>query len=255
MSRRKKKLQDIRAAKDRRAKKMAIGGAVLLVAILAFEMPHYLGGSKSSPTAAGTTAATSTPGVSTTPGSTPGAPVTPSVTPSGVAAASAVPMTASTKLPNSDVAPNRTKSELYSFDTFAGKDPFVQQVSTQTTSPTAPASSGSSASGSSAQASSAPAPTASTTSVQQTSARTLAAGGVATISVNGKSETVRVGGSFPSSNPVFKLVSLARGSANIGIANGSLASGAQTIRLSSGQPVTLVDTADGVRYTVRLISG
>jgi hypothetical protein len=90
--------------------------------------------------------------------------------------------------------------------------------------------------------------------VQQTSARTLAGSGVATIAVNGKAETVRVGKSFPSANPVFTLVSLARGSANIGIANGSYTSGARTVRLSNGRSVTLVDTADGVRYTVRLLS-
>jgi len=90
--------------------------------------------------------------------------------------------------------------------------------------------------------------------VQQTSARTLASNGVATIKVNGKTETVRVGKSFPSANPVFTLVSLAHGSANIGIANGSYTSGAQTVRLSSGRSMTLVDTASGVRYTVRLLS-
>jgi hypothetical protein len=249
MSRRKKKLQDIRAAKDRRAKKMAIGGAVLLVAVLAFEIPHMMkksgGNSSSAAPAAATTSTTAGP-------TTPAAAVTPAVTPSGTAAAG-VPAAASTKLPNSDVAPTRTKSQLYSFDTFAGKDPFVQQVSTSQA--TSPASSGSSASGTSAPPPSAPPQTASTTSVQQTSARTLAAGGVATIAVNGQTETVRVGKSFPSANPVFRLVSLAHGSANIGIANGSYTSGAQTVRLSSGRSVTLVDTADGVRYTVRLISG
>ena len=252
MSRRKKKMQDIRAAKDRRAKKMAIGGAVLLVAVLAFEIPHMMNRSSGNSSSAAPAAATT----STTPGSTvPGAAVTPAVTPSGTAAAS-VPVTASTTLPNSDVAPSRTKSQLYSFDTFAGKDPFVQQVSTaQASSAASSGSSGSSASGTSAPAPPPPPQTASTTSVQQTSARTLAAGGIATISVNGKAETVRVGASFPSGNPVFRLVSLARGSANIGIANGSYASGAQTVRLSNGRPVTLVDTADGVRYTVRLIAG
>lgn len=246
MSRRQKKFQDIRAAKDRRAKKMAIGGAVLLVAILAFEMPHYLGGSKSSSSSAGTTAA------STTPGSTPtGTTAAPVATASGTATAAAVPMTASTKLPNSDVAPARTKSELYSFDTFAGKDPFVQQVQAEQTGPagTSPTSAGTSA-----PSSSAPAQTASSGSVQQTAARTLASGGVATIAVNGKSETVRVGKSFPSANPVFMLVSLAHGFANIGIANGSYTSGAQTVRLTSGRSLTLVDTASGVRYTVRLLS-
>jgi hypothetical protein len=246
MSRRRKKLQDIRAAKDRRAKKMAIGGAVLLVAILAFELPHYLGGSKSSSTAAATTASTTTPG-STTPGA-----ATPAATAPGTAAAAVPVSSSSTKLPNSDVAPARTQSQLYSFDTFVGKDPFVQQVST--TQPGLSGSSGSSAAGTSAPSSATPAQTASSTSVQQTSARTLASGGVATISVNGKTEAVRVGESFPSANPVFRLVSLAHGFANIGIAHGSYTSGAQTIRLSNGQPLTLVDTADGVRYSVRLIS-
>jgi hypothetical protein len=240
MSRRNKRLQDIRAAKDRRAKMMAIGGSVLLVAILAFELPHYLGGSKSSPTAAATT---------TTTGSTsPGAPNLSTATAPGTAAATGAPVTASTKLPNSDVAPVRTKSQLYSFDTFAGKDPFVQQVDTQS------GSSGSST-GTSAPTSSAPPPTTTTTSVQQMSARALAGSGVATIAVNGKIETVRVGKSFPSTNPIFTLVSLAHGVARIGIANGSYASGAQTVRLSSGRSLTLVDTANGVRYTVRLLSG
>lgn len=251
MSRRKKKMQDIRAAKDRRAKKMAIGGAVLLVAVLAFEIPHVMKSSGNSSSAAPAATTTS----ATTGSTTPVATATPAVTPSGTAAA-AVPATASTALPNSDVAPNRTKSQLYSFGTFAGKDPFVQQVSTaQAASSGSSGSADSSATGTSAPATPAPPQTASTTSVQQTSARTLAAGGVATIAVNGKTETVRVGKSFPSANPVFRLVSLSQGSANIGIANGSYTSGAQTIRLSNGRPVTLVDTADGVRYTVRLIAG
>ncbi len=247
MSRRMKKLQDIRAAKDRRAKKLAIGGAVLLVAILAFELPHYLGGKSNSPSAAGTT-------TSTTPGSaTPGATSTPVATAPGTAAAAAVPVAASTTLPkNSDVAPTRTKSQLYSFGTFSGKDPFVQQVATAQLGTSG--TSGTSATGTPAPSSPAPAQTASSTSVQQTSARTLASSGVATIEVNGKTETVRVGKSFPSANPVFRLVSLAHGTANIGIANGTYTSGAQTVRLSSGRSVTLVDTADSVRYTVRLIS-
>lgn len=240
MSRHKKRLQDIRAAKDRRAKIMAIGGAVLLVAILAFELPHYLGGSKGSATAAATT--TSATAVSTTPGAV----SMPVATASGTTAALA---TGSTKLPNSDVAPNRTKSQLYSFDTFAGKDPFVQQIDTQTDA------SGLSPTGSGAPTTSAPAPTTGTTSVQQTSARTLTSAGVARIAVNGKSETVRVGKSFPSANPVFTLVSLAHGVAKIGIANGSYTSGAQNVRLSAGRSLTLVDTANGVRYTVRLLSG
>ena len=64
-----------------------------------------------------------------------------------------------------------------------------------------------------------------------TSVRTLAKTGTATISVNGKLDTVRIGGSFPSSNPLFKLVSITHGAARIGIANGSYQSGAQTVTL------------------------
>ena len=44
------------------------------------------------------------------------------------------------------------------------------------------------------------------------------------------------------------------GAASIGIANGSYSSGAQTVRLTRGRSLTLVDTADGVRYTLRLLS-
>lgn len=243
---RKSRMQSLREAKDRRAKRLAIGGAVVLAALLAFELPHYLGGN-SSPTAAGTTSASSTPGVTAPGATTPGATTTPASTAAGTAAGVSATATTNTKLPNSDVPPARSKSQLSSFTLFAGKDPFVQQVSTQSASTSSPSSSSAPSSGSGAGTSSIP-------PVQQTSVRTLTGTGVATIAVNGKSETVRVGESFPSANPVFKLVSLAPGVANIGIANGSYTSGAHTVRLSSGRSLTLVDTADGVRYRLRLLS-
>jgi hypothetical protein len=238
---RKSRMQSVREAKDRRAKKLAIGGAVVLVALLAFELPHYLGGS-SSPTAAGTTSASSTPGATT-----PGATTTPASTAVGTASSVSATATTSTKLPNSDVPPARSTSQLSSFTLFAGKDPFVQQVSTQSASASSSSSSSAPSSGSGTATSSPP-------PVQQTSVRTLTGTGVATIAVNGKSEIVRVGQSFPSANPVFKLVSLAHGAANIGIANGSYTSGAHTVRLSNGRALTLVDTADGIRYRLRLLS-
>ena len=152
-----------------------------------------------------------------------------------------------TRLPNSDVAPLRTRSELVSFTHFASKDPFVPQAMASPAS--APA--GSPSSSSNAPTGSPPTGGANYTAA---SARTLARTGAATISVNGKTETVRVGGSFPSSNPLFRLVSVAHGVASIGIANGSYKSGAQTVSLTAGQSLTLVDTADGVRYVLRLIA-
>ena len=240
---RKSRMKDIREAKDRRAKRLAIGGVVVLAAVLAFEVPHVLkksGGSASSapPAATATDASTGA--------SAPSATASP-----GTAAAASVPVT-STKLPNSDMTPRRLKSQLYSFSRFAGKDPFVQQVSASdiTSGPTGAsgASSSSSSAASSGVITAGPAP------AQQTSARTLAQRGSVTIQVNGKVQTIRVGASFPSSNPLFKLVSVANGVARIGIAGGSYASGAQTVSLATGRSLTLVDTADGIRYKLELLS-
>jgi hypothetical protein len=233
---RKSRMKDVREAKDRRAKRLAIGGAVLLVAVLAFEMPKVLkghGGSSSSTPPAATT--TTTPGYSAT--------GTPTSTP--VASAAVLPAT-STKLTSSDVAPRRSKSELYSFSHFSGKDPFVQQVSASDIT-SSPSGTSSGSGGSSGTISSGPAP-------QTTAARMLARTGAVTLQVNGKAQTVRVGRSFPSSNPLFKLVSVSHGLVRIGIASGSYQSGAQTVSLVSGRTLTLVDTADGVRYRIRLLS-
>jgi hypothetical protein len=244
---RKSRMADIREAKDRRMKKIAIGGAVLLAVVLAFEVPKVLhrGGSSSSTPPAATT----TPGdYSSTPSSTP------TSTPSGTAAAAVLP-TAPTKLTNSDIAPKRTKSELYSFNHFAGKDPFVQQVQDLTVGQ----SNGDNGQGADAGSTSATSGgtvnlTSSTSAPKKSSVRTLATTSAVQIDVNGKVQTVRVGKSFPSSNPLFKLVSVSNGAARIAIANGSYASGAQTVSLVNGRTLTLVDTADGIRYKIRLVS-
>lgn len=240
---RKKREQNARAAKDARTKKLAIGLSVVLVAVLAFEVPKMMhsGSSSSTPPAATTTADGSTAAT--------GAPVT---TATGTPAAAAMPTT-STKLPNSDDAPQASKSELDSFTHFTGKDPFDQQVSDAATSPSS-SSSSSSQPGSGALAAKVSSGSSSGNGDAQHPSRTLAATGAARISVNGRVQVVRVGASFPSANPLFRLVGLAHGGVRIGIANGSYSSGAQTVSLTPGRTVTLVDTADGVRYKIRLLS-
>jgi hypothetical protein len=52
---------------------------------------------------------------------------------------------------------------------------------------------------------------------------------------------------------VFTLVSLTTNSARIGIAGGSYENGASTVTLRKGKTVTLVNTADGARYALRLV--
>jgi hypothetical protein len=234
---RKSRMQSARDAKDKRMKKIAIGGAVLLVAVLAFEVPKVMhsGSSSASPPPATTTTA--------------GTPTTATGVPATVApgtAGAAVTVAASTKLPNSDIQPQRTKSQLYSFSHFSGKDPFAQQISSagptavQTASATSGGSSRPSAGGSGTS--------------QPKHLRTLAATGSARIAINGRIETVRVGASFPSANPLFRLVGISNGGVRIGIANGSYTSGAHTISLSAGRSLTLVDQADGIRYRIKLIA-
>jgi hypothetical protein len=74
------------------------------------------------------------------------------------------------------------------------------------------------------------------------------------LSVNGRPESVRIGASFPSANPVFRLVSVTRGVVKIGIANGTYSSGAQTVALRLNSPLTLVDSTNGVRYKLLLLA-
>jgi hypothetical protein len=236
-------MKDIREAKDKRAKKLAVGAAVLLAVVLAFEVPKVLkhgGGSSSAPPAATTTAAA-------------GAPTAPATTAPGAAAAAVLPTsTGSTKLPDSEQAPKASKSQLYTFNRFAGKDPFVQQVTDLTAGQ--PDAQTTAAVTHSAAASPATAAPTTSSAPQASTARTLAKSGAVTISVNGKIQTVRIGASFPSSNPLFRLVSVARGAAKVGIANGSLASGTQTVALTAGKTLTLVDTSTGAHYKLRLVA-
>jgi len=64
---------------------------------------------------------------------------------------------------------------------------------------------------------------------------------------------VTSGGNFPASNPLFQLLSLTAKTAKISVVGGSYASGAATLALTVNKAVTLVNTADGTRYTIELM--
>ena len=246
---RKKRMQDLQQARDKKMKKVAVGLSVVLVAVLAFEVPKMLhhGSSATPPKPVATTPSTSTAAPTT------GVTATPATTPAGTAAAAALPVTTSSKLPNSDTLPRAGKAQLFAFNHFASKDPFVQQVDPNATSPTGTPSSTGTGSTPPAQKQKAPGVQTAAAVTQHQSGRTLAVTGAARISVNGRIQVVRVGASFPSANPLFRLVSVTGGVARIGIASGSYSSGARTVSLAAGRTLTLVDTADGIRYQLRLI--
>lgn len=248
------KIMSLRAAKERKQKKVALVLGALFVVLLVFQGPRTLkmlhGNGNKSP--------------ATTPSA---APAPASGTPATGTPASATPATAtssSTHLPESDVPPARKRSQLFSFELFDSKDPFVQQVSQDagpsvttagtsapTAASTAPTMSVTAAS-SSASATPPAHPAASSTSAASAGGTSKAAAVV--IEVNGQRQAVSLSQAFPARNPTFKLVSVKGDLAMIGIAGGSLASGKGAIALRIGKALTLMNTSDGQRYELRLVS-
>ncbi len=223
-------------AKAKRQKIIAGVLGLALVGVLIFQGPKILsmfsGGSSS--TASGPAATTPSPTV-------PAVPVTP-----GTPAAAPTPAGGSAQLVDSDPAPVPADGQLVTFDRFESKDPFAQQVSD-------------------APAAAAPAPEVSVNTTAKSQdpagdapgrpAPAAAARAAATISVNGASQDVKVGATFPESDPIFKLVSLKGDTAKVGIVGGGYANGSQTVTLKKGgKPVTLMNTADGTTYVLRLVS-
>jgi hypothetical protein len=247
-------------AKAKRQKIFAAIGGVILLGLLAFQVPrtmkmlHPAEESTSSSAPAATTATT---------------PTSPIAAPSlagGNATATAAP--GGDGLVDADAPPAPQSGQLLAFGLFRTKDPFKQQLevsdgtgsggttpSTGTTDSTggkpstAPTDGGAVASSSSGgNAKGGTAPTMRVTSPPPGAVTT------AEIAVNGVAQTVQVGGVFPSSDPFFKLVKLTRKGAQISIAGGSLANGAPTVMLTKTKPLTLQNTSDGTRYVLRLLS-
>jgi hypothetical protein len=217
---------DAAKAKARKQKKIAIGLSVLLVLALAYALHTMLGMSGGSSAARPQAAATTT------------AAVAPTVAPP-------VP-TPPSKLVDA-VQPPADPGQLRSFSLFESKDPFDAGGPG-----TAPASAPPRRRSPSVHTAS----TAPIVAKAPASAAASAPAGrtAAVISVNGSSESVQTGADFPAAKPVFRLVSLAATSAKVAVAGGSYADGAQTITLKVATPVTLVNTADGTRYTLVLLA-
>lgn len=224
-------------AKAKRQKIFAGVGAVILLGVLAIQVPRtmkMLNAEAPAPPTASATPTTGDPSVLPTPGSVGGAPTTPAT--GGASGGTLI---------DSDVAPPPETGQLVSFGRFQSKDPFKQQIDLdaaadgggggeQPAEPGAPAKPGGITPGK--------------------PGGPAAVAGTAVISVNGVEETVAVKAEFPKDAPVFRLASIVGGKVKIGIAGGALASGSPTLTLEQGTPITLVNTADGVRYELELIS-
>ena len=241
-------------AKAKRQKIYAAVGGVILLGVLAFQVPrtmkmlHPADETSSTPAPATTTALTPTP-ISA-----------PSLSGGNAAVAAPAAAPGGDGITDPDAVPAPASGQLLAFGLFRSKDPFVQQlklngatgsagvvpVSSGPTGAAGPATGGSGGGVSAPKPAAKPAPAAPTTPVAALTA--------AVISVNGAPETVQVGGTFPTADPYFKLVSLTKKAAKISIAGGSLETGAPTVTLAKNRPLTLMNTADGTRYVLRLVS-
>jgi hypothetical protein len=246
---------DVAKEKAAKQKKMAIGLSVVLVLAMGYAVKTMMslnsGGSK--PVAADTTSTPVPTSATTTPVTTTPA-VTPTSTPSSTGSLSAPSLagspTATTDSQSgapttsgglvSAVVPTAGVGQLQSFSEFSSKDPFSKSQI-----PSAPAKS----SGTKKPAAT-PAPKTTTGSGTKTPAAPAPTSAV--LSVNGTAESVTAGASFPAASPLFQLLSLTKTTAKVTVVGGSYASGATALTLTVNKPVTLVNTADGTRYTLLL---
>jgi len=234
-----KSVADQAKAKAEKQKKMVIVLGVVLAGALAYGVHTMMalnsgGGAKPEAAPAVTTPGTSTPAPVSTPlpaptlgGVTPGT----STTPSG---------SISQQLISAVQAP-ATVGQLQSFSLFESKDPF-NAGGPSAPKATTPSGGGTSSKGSGGTSKPPKAPPAPPTPPPTS----------AVISVNGSGELVAAGANFPAANPMFQLVSLTDTTAKVAVAGGSYASGASALTLKVNVPVTLVNTADGTRYTLEL---
>ena len=284
-----KKLAD---AKAKRQKQILAVGSVILLALLGFELPKMLGGNagqstappivtdvtgvpgSGSPLAAASGTLPDTDRVVIEPGSgqlisfglfkskdpfvqqlsalSPALPSTeptpatanPAGTPATLPATPAQPQTTPAQpqatprrtAPNGGLTPVTTTAAT----TLAPVVPFPSTTSAAipvvpTSAPTTPAST-------------APAPT-----PAPAAAPAVAPSAVA-ISTNGLCENLGVNGTFPGTEDIFRVISIAKDgkSVKIAVVGGAYDSGQSTVTLKQGEKLTLVNTADGTRYVLLL---
>ena len=233
-----KKHVDPLKAKQKRQKVIAAVLGVLFVGVLAFQVPRVMKMMKTPPNphandSVTTTTATGTPSLAAPTLRGAEQPATTDPTTGAPVAVSATPTV--------------QDGQLASFSRFASKDPFNQQLSDDKGSSPSSSSSGGAGTGSAGSGGSG-----GTSSPRQSPTGSKPQPGSAVISVNGTLYTVATASDFPQANPLFHLVSVTAHSAKISIAGGSYSSGAATVTLKENKPVTLVNTADGTRYTLIL---
>jgi hypothetical protein len=236
---------------------LAIGGVVLLA--LAFlqgpKLWKQVNGSSSSTAPAPATTAAGTSGAAAT-----GSPIVaaPTLKGSAVIVKPSERPGAKTTVAGVSVkpwqVPQAGAGQLWTFSRLQAKDPFVQQVNPESRETPVARFPGSS-SGLATPA--APAPTGtsgtSTQAAPSVSAPAQLPPTFATIEVNGNEVRLKLDQRFPPATKVFKLAGLKPRSAEIVLATGGKLGAAGKVTLKLGDSITLVNSATGKRYTLRLL--
>ncbi len=226
--------------KQRQQKIILIVLGVVLLGVAALQGPKLLGGSDEPQPAAAPAGSTSA-GTTVVPGSagstTAGSTTQTSVLPAGVprAVLVGVPVGGGALLKPGE-------GQLRAFTLFTAKDPFVQTLPKEPTAatPAAPPASGDPGKGGSEGGGGG------------TTAPGAAPPTFATIAVNGDAEALKVKQLFPEQEDLFVLLSLKGKTAKIAVSGGAFTDG-QTITLKLGKNLTLVNTATGARYALKLL--
>jgi hypothetical protein len=209
-----KQRADIQKEKEKKEKIILAALVGVLVIVGAFELPKLL---KSSSPAASSTVQTTSSSLGVT---------TSGVAPSGPVAVSSLPNASAYKADS---------GQLNGFSLFSGgRDPFgkVATSSGSTTPSTTPTGK------------------THTTTATTTQNAYLAA----RISVNGTSQDVLIGETFPSPSAAFVLNSVTAKQIKISVSGGSFSSGQAKVTIKRGKSVALVNTVDSFRYVIKYVA-
>ena len=144
-------------------------------------------------------------------------------------------------------------SQLASFTLFEVKDPFVPGVGeTDAAADTASGQHAPPPDAATGDATTAGGDASATTGVPRPRPHRRRPLAYATINFDGKAQQVQAKDQFPTAAPLFVLRSLKKNQAKIGVAGGSF-DDSQAVTLKLGKKVTLVNTATGVRYELKLV--
>jgi hypothetical protein len=244
----------LRQRKEAKQKKILFVLGPIFLLLMVWQGPGYvkmLTGGGSEPTAA-TTSTPTTTGATPDPGSAaPPSTVDPSAIPAAPPAAGAL------ALPDSDQPLGADTGQLISFGRFLSKDPFKQGVAPPSDGSTSGTSGGTGSTGSGGSSGGTVVPPSTGTDGgggDSGGGGSFTTASTADIRVNGTTESVKRDMPFPTSDPLFQLVSLTNTTAKIGLVAGSFSNGKKTVTLKLGEVLTLVSEPDGLRYRLKLIS-